>query len=69
MLAIFGKQAVVEYFMLLIHKPLCAQQFGYWCLGAVLKHQVISIHSPDYMFIALDQFHTKILVIENNIKK
>ena len=27
----------------------------------VLKHQAISIHNPDYTFIALDQFHMKIL--------
>ena len=26
----------------------------------VLKHQAISIHSADYIFIVLDQFHTKI---------
>ena len=27
----------------------------------VLKHQTISIHSADEMFIVSDQFHTKIL--------
>ena len=27
----------------------------------VLKHQAISSHSADYILIALDQFHTKML--------
>ena len=27
----------------------------------VLKHQAISIHSIDWIFIALDQFHTEIV--------
>ena len=29
--------------------------------GMVLKHQAISIHSVDEIFIVLDQFHTEIL--------
>ena len=31
--------------------------------GCVLKHQAISIHSADWMFIVLDQFHTEALYL------
>ena len=35
----------------------------------VLKHQTISIHSDDWMFLLLDQFHTKYYIYNVEIKK
>ena len=33
----------------------------------VLKHQGISIHSADLLFLILDKFHTKILHLQQTI--
>ena len=48
----------------------------YWCVlstvaadALVLKHQGISIHSADYIFIILDQFKYRMLQLEDNSKK
>ena len=48
----------------------------YWCVlsivaadALVLKHQTISIHNADYIFIILDQFEYRMLQFEDNSKK